>query len=460
MVEYSLNLQKIFSHIGGFDALGDSPSQVDTQKEYNLLGQYLNGSYQVEDIDVNKLTKKEKKSLKKLLNQLQQKWGNLTNEKIEDNVVTRENLKEYLNKYNQLIFSPPKNLTEAELQAVKKKVNSALERFMKEIGLPEPYSGDYAFKIKERLRDLDFINGAEKTAQSVLENIQNPISKDILKAKVEEFLTNNNISTNNSIASVDTGDGDFNEVVTQKTNVCWGLAGINTLAQSNVGLSLLENNRHRDQQTGVYAIHLKEAENNELPSGGIYIITPEEIANVSQTIAEGEGDSIAYLLAIDKYFEEIKTCKPEIAETLNVNDIEEGNISSRFFEIITGGTATMIGEFSNVNDELPKGINIGNGISYQQISEIVQSGRGAAVLSVYGGGDDMGHAISVVGTKNGELVIQESNNNKEIFLNTYKDYRGRNIFNETTPINNAPAYTISEDKFKAYTTTRSVLRWE
>ena len=41
------NLQNIISHIGGADLLGEDPTQIDSRKEYNLLGQYLNGSYSI-----------------------------------------------------------------------------------------------------------------------------------------------------------------------------------------------------------------------------------------------------------------------------------------------------------------------------------------------------------------------------------------------------------------------------
>lgn len=459
MINNSSNLQKIISYIGGFDALGDHPSQIDTQKEYNLLSQYLNGSYQIEGTDVKKLKKSEQKDLKKLLNQLNKKWGNPTEENSIENVVTRENVKKYIEKYEQLINMPNKHLTEDELELSINKVSTAIEAYMKEIGIQGPYNNiDYRFLINRRHEILDFTKESEKNSKITLEYIKNPPSKEVLETKVNEFLTTNKLSSINT--TIDTGDGDFTDVVHQKTNVCWALAGINTLAQSKVGLSLLENNLFRDEKSGVYAIRLKEAENYDLPSDGIYIITPQEIIDASQTIAEGEGDSVAYLLAIDKYFEELKTIKPEIAKTININNLEDGNTSNRFFEIITGGQTTLIGSSSYVNKELPKGIYIGNGINYYQIGEIVQSGRGAAVLSADLGIDDIGHALSVVGVKNGKLVIQESGNNQEDFLSAYKDYNNRNIFELTEPINGAPAYTISKDNFTLYTSSRSVLRWE
>ena len=43
LTEISQNLRNILNYIGNFDALGNSPTEIDSQKEYNLLGQYLNG---------------------------------------------------------------------------------------------------------------------------------------------------------------------------------------------------------------------------------------------------------------------------------------------------------------------------------------------------------------------------------------------------------------------------------
>ncbi len=467
MKEISPNMQKIISHIGGFDALGKHPSQIDTQKEYNLLGQYLNGSYKIEGVDLEKINRSDKKALKNLFTQLNEKWGDFTNDKVEGNIVTRENLKKYLDRFDELLMAPPNYLSEEELKQAKDKINLALEAYMRELGMPEPFWGDYAFQIKQRLKVLDFIENAEKNSKDVLENIKNPPPKEILEAKVKEYLaTNKSISTDNA-KNFDTGDGDFNETVYQKSDVCWGLGGINSLAQSKVGLALLENYRYRDEESGIYAIRLKEAENCGLPSGGIYIITPQDIVNAGETIAEGDGDSVAYLLAIDKYFEELNKCKPELAAEMGnshkyTNDIVDGNLSSRFFEIITGGTTTIISSTSEVSNEIPKGISLGNGISYRQIHKIVGSGNGAAVLSLMDINSDseIEHAISVVGVKGDNLLIQESMNNSELFLSTYKDFNNKNIFTETEPINGSPTYILSMKNFNDFITNRSVLRWE
>lgn len=473
MTEISQNLRNILNYIGNFDALGNSPTEIDSQKEYNLLGQYLNGSYQIENMCLENLSKKEKKSLIKILKQLQKNWGKPSKQKVEPEIVTIDNINNYLNKYKDLEYGFNKTLTKEQIKLAKNKLFEILKPFMQEIGIEKKYIDniqdyDIDFLINRRLNTYNIINKAEENAKPVLNSINNPVSQVVLKNKVQEYILTKGVNSNiNNPQNIDTGDGDFDEVVRQKTNVCWGLGGINALAQSDVGRSILNGNRYIDEESGIYAIHLKEAENSGLPSGGIYIITPQEIIDASQTIAEGEGDSVAYMLAINKYFKELRIHKPELANEMDelgkyTNDISEGNLSSRFFEIITGGTAFMIGEFSDVNNEIPKGISFGNRLSYDQISEIVQSKRGAAVLSLIdiNSPDEMGHAISVVGVKDGNLLIQESMNNSELFLNTYKDFENKNIFKEIESINGAPTYILGKEEFKMYTKTYTVLRWE
>jgi hypothetical protein len=422
---------------------------------------------------IEQLSKQEKKDLKEMVKLYQEQWGELTNEKVEPDVVTKDNVEEYLTKYNELEYCLDRSLTEDQRLLAKDKLCDVLKPFMIEIGLEQEYienmqQFDISHVISERLKVYNAINEAEQNAIPVLDSINNPPNMTELKNKVQEYISTSGFDgTIDNPQNVDTGDGDFNEVVKQKTNVCWGLAGINTLAQSEVGRSILEGNRYRDEETGIYAIHLKEAENSGLQSGGIYIITPQEIADVSQTVAEGEGDSIAYMLAVDKYFDELRTHKPELADEMKdsgkyTNDISEGNLSSRFFEIITGGSAFRIGQTSTINDEIPNGISFGNGISFEQISEIIESKKGAVVLSVMNNysSENMGHAISVVGVRDGKLLIQESTNDKEQFLDAYKNFDNENIFTETEPVNGAPTYLLNIDDFNNFTMSRAVLRWE
>jgi hypothetical protein len=99
MTEISSNLQKIISYFGGLDALGEHPTQIDTQNEYNLLGQYLNGTYQIEGTNIDSLNRKDRKELTVLFKELSRKLGKPDTEKKELNVVNRSNIDKYLKRY-------------------------------------------------------------------------------------------------------------------------------------------------------------------------------------------------------------------------------------------------------------------------------------------------------------------------------------------------------------------------
>ena len=72
MSKISQNLQNIISNIGSQDLLGGNPTEIDSYKEYNLLGQYLNGSYVINNSPIESLSKKELKNLKQILTSLKE----------------------------------------------------------------------------------------------------------------------------------------------------------------------------------------------------------------------------------------------------------------------------------------------------------------------------------------------------------------------------------------------------
>ena len=447
------NLQNIISHIGWADLLGEDPTQIDSRKEYNLLGQYLNGSYSIENCPKENLSKKEIKVLTKLLNSLKVQWGEWSNEKVEEDVVTRDNLEEYCDKLSSMYYQ--EELYKDQIIRLENK----LIEFVKKYDYPETFAGNVDIGKDIKYEVVPLIDSMEEGRK--ISEIFNVSNKSELQSAVDRFKENNSLDFSNP-DNVDIGDGDFDEVVVQKADVCPFLAGINSLANGN-GKVLLENNMFRDPETGIYAIHLQEAENCGLPSNGVYIITPQEIINARDSIAEGEGDSIAYVLAIDKYFNELRTEKPELAEEfdntgLHTGDIREGNFNTRFYNIITGLRTTEIG-YTSYNEDVPLGINMSSIIAYENVSQLVSEGRGTATLSILN--QDGAHAISVVGVTNDGLLIQESNNDPELFLSQYGYFSGgAHAFEQTEAINGSPTYILSRDFYEEVVFSTCLVRWE
>lgn len=461
MSKISQNLQNIISNIGSQDLLGGNPTEIDSYKEYNLLGQYLNGSYVINNSPIESLSKKELKNLKQILTSLKEKWGELTNAKApEEEVITKDNVKEYLSKYSKLI----------SLREAGKINNEPIERlekmmfnFLKQYEFP--YAGneynsnkDYRWMIEQEVLPILDMLEEGKRVKTVFQKEQD---KSALQRAVEKYNKSNNIPISNP-ENVDIGDGDFDEKVIQKSDVCPFLAGINSLANGK-GKILLEKNMYRDPDSGVYAIHLQEAEDCGLPSNGVYIITPQEIIDAKDTIAEGEGDSVAYLLAIDKYFKELHKEKPDLAEKfdnsgLHTGDIKKGNYNTRFFNIITGVKTTEI-DINSYQEAVPLGINMGSRISYFNLSDIIKEERGAAVLSIISGAGP--HAISVVGVNDKGLLIQESNNNSELFLSQYGTGEDdKQVFKQVESIDGVPTYLLTREFYNKAVHSTSLIRWE
>jgi len=214
----------------------------------------------------------------------------------------------------------------------------------------------------------------------------------------------------------------------------------------------------------VFAIHLQEAEDCNLPSKGIYIITPQEIIDAKDTVAEGEGDSVAYLLAINKYFKELKETNPEQAKTfdetgLHTGDIKKGNYNTRFFNILTGAKTTELNAYNMYNYSVPIGINMGENIDFSTVYDIVEKQKGAATFSIQGGSG--AHAISIVGVKDGSLLVQESNNNPKLFLSQYGTGSDNlKVFEQTESYNGFPTYTLSKEIFDKISFSTCLVRWE
>ena len=117
----------------------------------------------------------------------------------------------------------------------------------------------------------------QERGQVVVDRIKNPYDKGLLEKAAEKRILDENIQElDKNKYTIDIGNGQYDKSATQKTELCWAHAGIKSLGLSEEGRTLLDSNKYYDPKTGVFAIHLQEAEDYCL-HGGIYVITPDEI---------------------------------------------------------------------------------------------------------------------------------------------------------------------------------------
>ena len=444
--------------IASSDSAGASASQIDTYAEFNKLGEYLNGQLKAETVYAE-LPKQEQNTLQTLYNNLKNKfneWFQNNNNLPQINI---DNAQEYAAIYRKLT-----NSKDSEMYM--QKIENALFQFVcqydedaKELG---PSMCDYDYMIRNIKKRLEINKANKEQGEKSLQILREPYDRTKLEDSVQNFLEANEVSKPSSKRKVDLGNGKFDKPATQKTNVCWALAGINTLLTTEEGKELLESNCYYDKQSGVFAIHLQEAENNNLHDG-IYIITPEDIIAESGELAEGEGDAVAYLIAVRRYFDEVRQ-NPELQnkmerENHSVRDVDSGNFGFRFFEIMTGGSFSYYNDIKKkfLDIDVQPGIGTGNptAIEFEDISDIITNKRGAVVLGVGG------HSISVVGmnAEGDKLIIQESNNSED-FSEVFSANKGSYIlFNRIDDINGAPAYELSKEDFDNYIQAVSFIKW-
>lgn len=490
------NKEKVIQYISNYDSNGASASNIDTQSEFNLLGQYLNGSVSIDGcVSVSELKIEDKKELEDLFSALMDKFKFASEKDIH---ITIENVRVYSDMLDNLTYQLqklqediesfrldpqlyPENWGETTLPKIKeqsdfienqqiKPLISAIKKFVKQ---NDPYGNlteemnktkeyyKYSEVLYNLIYDIEIKNKEEKT----LSAINNPYDKNNLKSAADNYIEMNNskILSPSDFEGTDLGNGKIDKIPTQKTNNCWAHSEINALNMTEKGRILLDSNIYRDEKTGIFAIHLQEAEDNGFHSG-IYIITPEEIAAASETQSGGEGDITAYMAAIDKYFEEVRN-NPELEEKMiekkqPVNKIEDGNYGFRFFELITGGKMVRI--YEN-NLENYKGILVKSYNNYDELYNIVEKNQGVVTL----GYDD--HSLSVVGVKDGNILVQESNSTEEYFEETPLKYNNATViddegipicmFKQSEPINGAITYEVTEENFE-YIPSINILKWE
>lgn len=453
------NISSIIKYFTNYDSAGKSSDKIDSILEYQELGNYLNGSSLENNVRYEELSVNEKDELRKIYDNLKNKFANFFSNKDGKLEITEGNAEKFV---NQLLVLERKNdKTENDNLLINKYKQSLFDFALKsgyDLADCEVDSIDYNFVIRETLTLIGKNNLRKANAQQSLRFVDKSYDNKNLKNAVEEYLKDNSSVALNKNGDADLGNGKFDKPTTQKTNVCWALGGINTLLQSETGKKLLENNKYYDSQTGTFAIHLQEAEDNNLHDG-IYIITPQEILEESKNLAEGDGDAVAYLVAIKKYFNEVNqdtNLTEKLASTLkDTRGLDDGNYGHRFFELITGGSFSKY-TYGDYSKPLEKGIGTGTtgGISFQNIYETIEKQKGAAIVVC------LEHSISVVDAKDGKLIVQESNNSEDFSSEFSNKENNHTIFHRIGDINNAPAYEINEEDFNTYIQSVSFIKWE
>ncbi len=453
----SFNISSLIKLFTGYDSAGPNNDKIDTLLEYSKLGGYLNGEY-VESTKFKNLSRIKQNKLKKLFNSVKDEFNKIINNPEILPEITDENVEKYINEEHKLYYL---EYPTEEQEKMLEKIQKALFKYLIDNGAVidkniTPDNCNFGFILKSIKKEKQMAEEFKANGEKTLKLINNPYDNNKLKISAEKYIAENSISRIET-AQTDLGNGEFDKVAIQKTNTCWALAGINSLLQTEKGKKLLETNSYYDKKTGVFAIHLQEAEENGMHDG-IYIVTPEEIAKESANLAEGDGDITAYLIAIEKYFEEVRN-NPELEEKMEtknstVRDVDEGNYNFRFFEILTGGQCSQYPSLYNV--KIQNGIGNGSAttaIEYETIYDIAKNKNGASVLTA------ANHSISVAGVRNGNLLIQESNNNPG-FAEEFSDKeRNHIVFKPSEPINGAPAYELSKEDYDGYISAASFIRW-
>ena len=255
-------------------------------------------------------------------------------------------------------------------------------------------------------------------------------------------------------------NGIINDKVShqEKVNNCWAHSGVNSLASTQNGKALLEENIYRDKEKGVTSVHLKEAENNGMGhnKSGVYTFTDKEIAEGATRFGSGDGDNTAYMLAAEKYLQE----KGENRNQANASDF---NHSCRMYEIVSGEKYNIIKKSDRINPGISlceKKFN--NMFDYETLRNGIQSGKVSGTLG-FGLASGGSHLLSVVGVApNGNLLVQDPMNDGRTNQRcSRKSDDGRQViypFKEYKPVNGAPTYELTKDMYEKYARTLGTYR--
>ena len=523
MTNLTSSLNTILARIISFDPFGNNKYEIDTQKEYNLLGSYLNGSHNFENLKpAEQLEKKDFEYLAKLYNNLKYLLNknyakdnsnsvealvadlysiseNSSDEEIESLLkkINKDNIlnigysslwglfkKTPSDKFNKNNYEYLKNIY---LEMIYELIDNPLllkrQENLKNSNLSENYNWEIdrtLYKLTNIDTDIETISTSfcnnHKDAflnlailEDILKNIQKAISTQLEIDKIEELNSNpndtrselqkyseNEFLKNRGVTNISNSgaDGDISIAGARQymNGNCWLLGGINSLAATDLGKKLLKDNIYIDDVHGFVVVKLKEAEMKGYGKDGkgIYFIPSDKLKHSVNGI--GDPDILAYNYAVNEYFKECNENEDKINEDKIKYGSErlDGNSGYRFYEILTGeenkkldnlnsipkGIISIINynKTENVDDIYNSLINFaenkkpiqlaitlveGSRIEYGD-GRIEQNYRLASIplLLIYAEGDLINHAFSVVGTKDGALICQESNNS-EIYAKAF-----------------------------------------
>ena len=270
----SFNISSLIKLFTGYDSAGPNNDKIDTLLEYSKLGGYLNGEY-VESTKFKNLSRIKQNKLKKLFNSVKDEFNKIINNPEILPEITDENVEKYINEEHKLYYL---EYPTEEQEKMLEKIQKALFKYLIDNGAVidkniTPDNCNFGFILKSIKKEKQMAEEFKANGEKTLKLINNPYDNNKLKISAEKYIAENSISRIET-AQTDLGNGEFDKVAIQKTNTCWALAGINSLLQTEKGKELLETNSYYDKKTGVFAIHLQEAEENGLHDG-IYIVTPE-----------------------------------------------------------------------------------------------------------------------------------------------------------------------------------------
>ena len=453
-----MNIDKIISYFASYDPSGQSNTKIDTFTEYVALGEYLNGFRAVENKNFDKLSKKKKNILISLYEEVGKSISAILTTDNKIPIITKENCKEYLD-----IFTNIRAFGYANKQKDLELLKLAFDNYIKENninishlnldGSDEDFTNIVNFLYQCNYTATTAIKNKDKTLQL----FKTPYNNIKLKNIADNYIAKNNIKPLvRENYDVDIGNGKFDKTAVQQEGNCWLHAGINSLLHSDEGKKLLESNRYYDETTGVFVIHLQEAEDNNMHDG-IYIITPDDIASEAGKRSLGEGDITAYAIAVNRYFSEMRK-----SQNLGMyKDTGDGNGTWRMFEILTGGSSTFYNARKyDPTIDIQEGIGIFtncDSVSFKELYDIIQKKEGVVVGAV--GNIESNHAISFIGVKEGKLLVQESNN-KDNFSEWITTTDGREIFQKTENLYDANTFEITEDNFKKWIFNIGILKWK
>lgn len=308
--------------------------------------------------------------------------------------------------------------------------------------------------LSKEQKQMQEINNKTKKLLDIAKRLYGENSDKV--KKLEEQIKQNETMLN------DSGNGMFDKSAMQLTGNCWLLAGINALVHTDFGKQFLEKNIVKDNEKHIFAVHLQEAENNNLPKpkgDGIYVFSEKDVLEAQNDdggLASGEGDVTAFALAIESYLKESGKNLKEDQEKY-----QDGNINYRLFELVTGlnapktylGVHNEIGIQHEIAQEIdePELID-GEGVRirtstrlnyFDKIYDMAEKKNAAVVLSY------ANHVFSVVGVNENYILIQESN-----LSESYKDKF--ELIENSFP----PTYKVNKDVFEKTFIAYSALKWE